>query len=395
MSGPSRLLPMDLARLAVAGLRLRRSRASLSALGVAIGTASMVAVIGISESSRAGLIAALDRLGTNLLRVAPGTSFAGEAVTLPSTAVPMIGRLRPVERVAAIRTLDRMTVRRTDLVAPEETGGIFVAAADVSVMRVVRGEVAGGRFLDRGTARLPTVVLGSVAARRLGVRDIGVNVWIRDRWFTVIGVLEPVVLAPELDQAALIGRPASETEFGAGGSPTTVYVRADPEDVLRVSDLLPRAANPEHPEHVSITRPSDVLAARAAAQTALSSLLIGLGSVALIVGGVGIANVMVISVLERRSEIGLRRALGATRRHVALQFLSEAVALSAAGGLGGMVAGAVLTFSYAGIQGWEAVLPPQVIVGAVVGAGLFGAVAGLYPAIRAARLSPTEALRSV
>ena len=320
------------------GLRTRRLRAALSALGIAIGIAAMVAVLGISESSRADLLAQLDRLGTNLLRVTPGETFFGAEAKLPKESPGMLRRVGPVERVAATGNTDA-TVRRSDLIPEAETGGISVLAADPELLGTLGGELAAGRFLNRATARYPAVVLGAKAAERLGVTGAGRQVWLGGRWFTVVGILRPVTLAPEIDRAALVGFPAAEALLGSDGSPGTVYVRADPDQVEAVREVLPATANPANPNEVRVSRPSDALAARAAANTAFTSLLLGLGAVALLVGGVGIANVMVISVLERRSEIGLRRALGATKGHVGVQFLAESLLLALAGGLAGVVPG--------------------------------------------------------
>jgi putative ABC transport system permease protein len=391
---PSRLLPADALRVGATGLRARRLRAGLSALGIAIGIASMVAVLGISESSKADLLAVLDRLGTNLLTVAPGQTFTGDDAELPESAARMIGRIGSVERAASVKMLEH-TVRRTDFIDEAETGGIAVAAADPGLLRVLGARLRAGRFLDEATARYPTVVLGTTAARRLGIRRPGVNVWLGDRWFTVIGILGRVTLDPNLDSAALIGYPVAKRLFGADRSPSTIYVRAATDSVQEARALLAATANPEHPEEVQVSRPSDVLSARAAAKSAFTSLFLGLGAVALLVGGVGIANVMVISVLERRSEIGLRRALGATRRHISLQFLSESLLLAAAGGVAGALLGALVTLGYASSRGWTPAVPAEALAGGAAAALVIGAVAGLYPALRAARLSPTDALRTV
>jgi putative ABC transport system permease protein len=390
---PSRLLRGDVLRVGGAGLRSRRLRAALSALGVAIGIASMVAVLGISESSKADLLAALDRLGTNLLRVAPGQTFGGTESELPETAPAMIGAMATVEGAAAVKTLDQ-TVRRTDLIDEAETGGIVVTAAGTGLARTLGATLASGAFLDAATARYPAVVLGATAAARLGIDSPGVNVWLGERWFTVVGVLDPVTLDESLDSAALIGFPVAERLFGADRSATTIYVRARDDDVEAARDLLPPTANPEHPEEVEVSRPSDALAARAAARSAFTALFLGLGGVALLVGGVGIANVMVISVLERRGEIGLRRALGATRRHVAVQFLCESLLLSALGGVAGAALGAAATAANSAARGWPAVIPPEALAAGIAAALAIGAVAGLYPALRAARLAPTDALRA-
>jgi putative ABC transport system permease protein len=393
---PSRLLLGDLLRVGTFGLRTRRARAALSAVGIAIGIAAIVAVLGISRSSQAGLLDQLDRLGTNLLQVQAGQTFGGGTSELPTTSETMVGRIAPVQQVSSVASVDA-TVLRNRFVDPGETGGIQVKAARSDLLQVLEGTMTSGSFLNDATGRYPVTVLGAVAAQRLGIDRLrpDTTVWLGDRLFRVAGVMAPLPLAPDIDRSALIGYGEAATDYAADGAPTTIYVRARTDAVTAVQGVLGPTANPAHPEEVQVSRPSDALQARAVANDAFTSLLLGLGAVALLVGGVGIANVMVISVLERRQEIGVRRALGATRAHVRRQFLTEALSLAGIGGLVGVLLGAAVTAVYATSQDDRIVVPLTGIVGGVAASVLVGAIAGLYPAVRAARLAPTEALRSV
>ena len=388
---PARLAGRDLLRVALSGLRVRPTRVVLSALGIAIGIATMVAVIGISSSSREQLLQRLDRLGTNMLTVQPGQTMFGEDAKLPEKSVEMARRIGPV--TSASGTGDtQSTVRRTDRIDEAETGGISVQATTPDLLHTLGGATRSGTWLNGATERYPAVVLGSEAARRLGIDRAGAQVWIGHRWFTVIGVLRSMPLAPEIDRSALMGWPAATTYLGFDGHPTMIYERSPDATVAAVQSVLARTVNPENPGEVDVSNPSDALAARAAAAGAFTNLLLGLGAVALLVGGVGVANTMVVSVLERRREIGLRRSLGATRGQVRTQFLAESLLLSALGGLAGAVLGGLATTGFAVYRGWPAVVPLWALGGAIGATLLIGTAAGLYPAVRAARLSPTVAL---
>jgi len=392
---PSRLHFTDLVRAATVGIRTRKQRAALSALGIMIGIAAMVAVLGLSQSSQAELLAQLERLGTNLLVVQPDAGLGRGTGTLPETATDMIARIGPIDSTSMLSAVNA-NVYRNDLIPAGKTGGISVQAVDQDLLDVLGGSLADGVWFDDAKAAYPNVVLGSVAAERLGVRQVsGVQqVWLGSRWFTVIGILNLFELAPDLDRSVFIGQSAAETYLDHENLPSRVLVRVDPTKVDQVLTVLAATANPAFPEEVLVDKPSDALEAQEAADDAFTALLLGLGAVSLIVGGVGIANIMVISVLERRGEIGLRRALGATRRHVAVQFLSEALLLGAIGGAGGVLLGIAVTAVYATIKGWATLVPPIAIFGGIAAALLIGGIAGLYPAVRAARLSPTEALRT-
>ncbi|NUR73346.1 MAG: ABC transporter permease [Hamadaea sp.] len=389
----SRLSPADVARLGASGLRSRPLRVFLSALGIAIGIGAMLAVVGISSSSRADLDRTLSSLGTNLLTVAPGSTLGGDKAKLPVTATSMVGRIAPVEAIAATGLVDA-SVYRNDHIPPGETGSIEVLAVDRDLPGTVRATLRTGSWLTDVTARVPAVVLGARAAARLDLRSPGALVWLSHQWYAVVGVLNPVPLAPELDSAALIGWASAQQFAGFDGHPTKIYVRAVESQVAQVRSVLAPTANPQAPNEVSISRPSDALAAKQATDSALTGLLLGLGGVALLVGGVGVANTMVISVLERRSEIGLRRALGATRGQVRLQFLAESLLLSLLGGGGGVALGILVTGVYAATRDWPSVMPLYATLGGLGATLLIGGIAGLYPAVRAARVAPATALAS-
>jgi putative ABC transport system permease protein len=382
--------------VAVQGLRQRRVRAALSALGIAIGIGAMVAVVGVSASSQANLLATIDALGTNLLTVTPGTTFFGNAEVLPDTSVPMIDHMANVDGAVAVYQLSSATVLRSPFVPSEETGGIGVDAAGTNMLGIVGTKLAAGHFLDAASENFPEVVLGAQAASTLDITSLTghIQVWLGGTWFNVIGIMKPVILDPTLDSTVFIGLPVAERLFAQANSPSEIYVRANVNDVDQVSNLLAPTADPQNADGVDVSRPSDVLEARAAAKGQFTTLLLGLGAVALLVGAIGIANIMVISVLERRGEIGLRRALGATRRHISTQFLAESALLAALGGVAGLAFGALATWVYSQAKNQPFVVPTWALIAAPAAGFVIGALAGLYPAAKAARLSPTEALRA-
>ena len=395
-AGPrSRLSIGDTLRTASTGPRSRKLRSALSALGITIGIAALVSVLGLSSSSSADLIRELDALGTNLLTVEAGQSFGSGNSSLPVDAPARIRRIDPVYEVAAVSKIGG-GVYRSDLIEEGRTQGLTIIAADLNLLDAQQGSISQGQYLTSALQDFPTVVLGSVAAERLGITELTTarSIWLGEEWFVVVGILNPLPLAADLDRAAIIGYPAAEQYLNYEYEPDIIYVRARAEHVLDVRSVMSATVNPEKPEEVEVSRASDVLEARAAAESAFTNLFLGLGVVALLVGGIGIANVMVIAVIERRNEIGLRRALGATRFHIAMQFLTESFFLSAAGGFAGVMLGIGVTVVYAMLQDWAVVIPSYALFGGFGSSLLIGGLAGLYPSLRAASMSPTEALRT-
>ncbi|MEO3873870.1 ABC transporter permease [Nonomuraea sp. B12E4] len=384
----------DVLRVGAVGLRTRPLRAFLSALGIAIGIAAMVGVVGLSSSSGAELDRTLSALGTNLLTVSPGTTLMGEEAKMPMDAEAMIERIGPVQAASATGKVADAKVYRSERIPEAQTGGLSAYAVRLDLPATVGATLQSGTWLNAATERYPAAVLGASAAQRLGVGAAGpdTQVVVGGVRFTVIGVLAPVALATDLDSGVLVGWPVAEARLNFDGHPTTLYTRSEEARLEAVRQVLAATANPEAPNEVDVSRPSDALAAKQATSQAFANLLLGVGAVALLVGGVGVANTMVISVLERRAEIGLRRSLGATRGQIRTQFLSESLLLSALGGCGGVLLGMGVTMGYAYYSGWPSVVPAWATAGGLAATLLIGAVAGLYPAIRASRLSPTEAL---
>ena len=404
MNGPNDIKDMpltskmglwDTLQVGSSGLRTRRVRAALSVVGITIGIAALVGILGLSQSGSADLQKNLDALGTNLLTIQAADGFRAEQASLSWDAAGMIKRITPVYEVSATTRIPG-GVFSNDLIQDGRTKGITIVAADLNLLQAQRGDLKSGKFLDTVTSQFPFVVLGSIAAERLGVRDATgkQKVWLKKEWFTVIGILEPLPLAADLDRSALIGYDAAGKFLEFDETPEVIYVRAYPEHIHDVRSVIPATVNPENPEEVQVGRASDVLEAKIAASDTFLNLFVGLGAVALLVGTIGIANVMVIAVIERRNEIGLRRALGATKFHIATQFLTESLLLSILGGITGIAVGIFVTVIYAISRDWTIVIPVYAIAGGILSSVLIGGIAGFYPAMKAASMSPTEALRT-
>jgi putative ABC transport system permease protein len=384
----------DLFFVALYGVKARKGRAAMTSIGIGIGIAAIVAVTGISSSGRADLLATLESLGTNLIKASPQAGFFGSQEELPEGVIGMVERIGPVEEVTSTTQAD-LLVRRTDFISEFEGGGISTVVTSSELLDVIGGNLTEGRFITDGLSDIPVAVLGSVSAERLGITNLSQpsKILIDDEWFGVVGILDELKIHPDLDRSVFIGYGVAETLFDIDEEPTTIYLRANPNFIEDVVDVLAPSMNPENPDQVEVSRPSDALEAQQAAETAFTNLLLGLGSVALLVGGVAIANVMVMSVLERRMEIGVRRSLGATRREIRYQFLLESVILSGIGGLVGVLLGVAITLGYTNYTNIVFSIPVWQIFGAVLLALLIGAISGVYPAIKASKIQPAEAVR--
>lgn len=399
MSRPTvRLRPAEILRLGLLGPRTRRLRAVLSSLGIAIGVATMIVVVGIPASGNQALNERLSGLGTNLLSAkAVADEQTDELPPVPESAQDMAARVPPVERVSEVANT-HATVRRSEAIPEEQGSGLTaLAVKGNNLPALIDAEMQSGHYLDKADRSFPTVVLGSVAATRLGVTNIepdepAPEVRIGAQNFTVVGILKPTPLEHDVERSVLVGWHAAEQWLDFDRHPTVLYARAQESQVHEVAGVLGATMFPKNPGKIQVSRPSEALKAKKLTESTFSGLFLGLAGVALLVGAVGVANTMVVSVLERRREIGLRRALGATRGQIRSQFVAESVLLCLLGGVSGAVAGALGTVAYAMVRGWPAVIPAGSVLGGIGAALVVGVLAGVQPAMRASRLSPTEAL---
>lgn len=393
---PFRLAALDLLELGLLGIRTRKLRAGLSALGICVGIATMTVVTAIPASGQQSLMNKLTALGTNMLQAVPAQLPSGGIRAFPERSVAMAARIGPVSVASAVADDQNAQVYRSDAVNPDHASGLTVAAAQANLLRAVNGTMQSGRFLGPADERFPVAVLGSKAAGQLGFSRVtpgfAPQILVGDRWFTVVGILEPLKLFPELNQSVLIGWNAARTQLGFRPAPTEIYLQAQQSELRAVRHVLPATIDPQAPYQVQVSLPSAALAAKIDTQDTFSSLVLGLAGIALLVGGIGVANTMVISVLERRREIGLRRALGASGGQIRVQFLAESVALSFLGGVTGLLAGVLVTVGYAGYRHWPPVISPLIVLAGLAGAVVIGIIAGVYPATRASRLPPAQAL---
>ena len=390
----NKLRTRDLFFVAVYGVKARKGRAALTSIGIGIGIAAIVAVSGIAASGSADLLSTLESLGTNLVKASPQAGFFGTQEELPEGVIGMVERIGPVEEVTSTTQTD-LLVRRSNFISEFEGGGISTIVTSSELLNVIGGKLSEGRFITDGLSDLPVTVLGSVTAKRLGITNLSkpTKILIDDEWFGVIGIVEELKIHPDLDRSVFIGYGAAKKLFDINEEPTTIYLRANPTFIEDVVEVIAPSMNPENPDQVEVSKTTKTLETQQAVEASFTNLLLGLGSVALLVGGVAIANVMVMSVLERRMEIGVRRSIGATRREIRYQFLLESIVLSGIGGLVGVMLGSLITLAYTNYTNIVFSIPVWQILGAVVLALLIGAISGVYPAIKASKIQPAEAVR--
>ncbi|KAA8820560.1 ABC transporter permease [Bifidobacterium rousetti] len=375
----------------------RISRTVLAALGIALGVAAYVALSGIAASNQAALLARLDALGANLQVVSPGRDAAQQPVPLPAYAPETIARQPQVEQVGVFDTApENVRIFKNEFVPKSNGNALTLTVMRPGALDAVGATIAQGHGIDENNQHLPVAILGSEAAYRLGVTTVGDRILIDDAWYGVVGILAPAPQAQNLDPSVIIGSTQAKAshpdQAETIGQISAIYVRTKPGDAETLRRMLAHAANLAG-ANVSVNASADLSEARNTTDDSLNTLGLMIGAIALAVGGMSIANMMIVTVMERRGEIGLRRALGATPGAIRMQFVTEAAMLSAFGGLAGITLGAGTAFGFAIWAGQPAVLEWGTLPAAWGAAVLVGALAGIYPASRAARLTPTAALR--
>jgi macrolide transport system ATP-binding/permease protein len=402
VKGDRRMLPRDLAAEAIAGLLARPARVALTVLGTVIGVGALVATLGLSKTAGNQIVGRFDALSATDVVVSPSARAGGAgAAVLPWDAE---SRLRRLNGVAAAGTLSDVDVRgalvrSVPINDPLAAGAIQLPmkAASPGLFRAVHARLATGRLFDAGHSRRAdrVIVLGPNAARRLGITRIDQQpaVFVGDRLYAVIGLLSGVRRHASLLGAAIVPEGTARREFGLR-APALAQVETRIGAVELIVRQAPVALSPVDPGLVKVASPPDPRQLRGEVKNDLNALFLLLGGVSLLVGAIGIANVTLVSVLERVGEIGLRRALGAGRRHIAAQFLLESTAMGLAGGVMGASLGTLVIVGVSATKTWTPVLDPWVPLGAPALGALIGLISGTYPSLRAASLEPVEALRA-
>ena len=383
--------------MAWTGLRARKARTLLIMLGPVIGVAAMVGAVGLTESAKGALQQQLARLGTNLIIAQAGGTFGSQNPTFPSDVVHRVEALATVESAAATTNLSGVV---TEPIAGNnsyyQAFPVPVRAAGLALPAVLNVPLLDGRWLDTADVdlHLPAAVIGAGVAKEYGylpgeTRTIRLN----DTNFGVVGVLGQVPLDPSLDDAVFVTQWAAQNLLGSSGDPNQLYIRARPGTTQETADAVPTAVSLGGPDETSTQVPSDVLQAAAQANKTLQQVALFAGLLALTVGGLGIANVMSISVIQRSSEIGIRRAVGHTQAKIGAQFLLESIFVGVLGGFVGALVGVAVIYLVSAFAGWVVVIAYSRIPLWMGLALLVSVLAGLYPSIKAARLEPLETLR--
>jgi len=388
----------ELVGVALTGLFARKVRTALLLMGPTIGVAAIIAAVGLTDSAKGDLKRKVDELGTNLIEASASSSFGAQNPTLPADAVERAFTVRTVESVSAVVELANIVVTPYEEAAEQyETVPVPVLAADMQLPAVLQVPLVSGRWVnsfdEENGAR--TAVIGIGLAREFEVLpDEQRSILLDDKEYAVVGILDEVELEPGFDNAVFIPFATADADFVDDDIlPNKLYVRADPGRVDDTAEALTTAINLGGPDEVQTELKSEALELAAQSDRQLQLIVVSMGLLAIIVGGIGIANVMSISVIQRSSEIGIRRALGHTRSTIALQFIFEAVVVGVLGGLLGITVGVAAIGVGVAIAGWVFTLQPMLVPGGILLAVVISVAAGLYPAVRAARLEPLETLR--
>ncbi|MDX3076149.1 ABC transporter permease [Streptomyces sp. MI02-7b] len=394
----------DLWTEALAGVLARPMRSALTTLGTVLGITTLVITIGVSATAGNQIVGRFDALTATSVTVAvpPPPPSADPVPLVDWSGVDAVRRLAGVVSAAAIadsQATANVEVRANDVVAPGDLTGqtLGVLAASPTLPAAVHGTMAAGRFFDAGdiTRHDRVAVLGDQAARLLGISSVRDSpaVFLKGQAYTVIGILGGAEREQQLAASVILPPTTAEDQLGLG-SVTRVLINTALGAAQQVAHQAPIALAPGSEDALSVTAPPDPAKARKGVQGDVNGLFLVLGLVSLVVGAIGIANVTLVTVMERIGEIGLRRALGASRRQIAGQFLVESTTIGLLGGVIGAVLGMVVVVAVSAIRDWTPVLDVRLALGAPVAGALVGLLAGLYPSLRASRMEPVDALRS-